>query len=286
MTPERQQDLDQLLSALCDEKVSPEQIDHLEELLRSDAECRTFYLRYVDLHDRLMQHPGFWSPRPTDPAPQAGATTVHRPGASLIYVNGILAAISAASSLDLQSPCKMEIGGNNFAGDIDEVRVSKVTRSADWVKLEYENQRPQQTLTGSLVRPGTDFAVTPTAITMLEGESTTLSAKVSGAQKLYWILEKDGAETTVAVDCLSYTLAAGRVAKDTSLTPQLKAPISAGSVSGNIITLKLIATSEAKVIGYISGRDWDGKPTNLIYGANGIAALTFCDVPIDAKAAK
>ena len=65
MTPERQQDLDQLLSALCDDTASPEQIDHLEELLRSDAECRTFYLRYVDLHARLMQHPGF---RPTLPA--------------------------------------------------------------------------------------------------------------------------------------------------------------------------------------------------------------------------
>ncbi len=28
------------------------------------------------------------------------------------------------------------------------------------------------------------------------------------------------------------------------------------------------------------GRDWDGKPSGLIYGANGIAALTFCDVAI------
>ncbi|MEI6099129.1 MAG: DUF2341 domain-containing protein, partial [Alphaproteobacteria bacterium] len=73
-------------------------------------------------------------------------------GASLIYVNGVLASSSAASALDLHAPCKLEIGGNNFAGDIDEVRVSKVTRSADWVKLEYENQRPQQTLTGPLVR--------------------------------------------------------------------------------------------------------------------------------------
>jgi len=59
-----------------------------------------------------------------------------------------------------------------------------------------------------------------------------------------------------------------------------KAPVSAGSVSGNVIALKLSAPSDAKVIGYISGRDWDGKPTNLIYGANGIAALTFCDVPL------
>ena len=62
----------------------------------------------------------------------------------------------------------------------------------------------------------------------------------------------------------------------------VKAAISAGSVAGNVITLRLGVPSDAKVIGYISGRDWDGKPTNLIYGANGIAALTFCDVPIGA----
>jgi len=66
----------------------------------------------------------------------------------------------------------------------------------------------------------------------------------------------------------------------------VKAAVSVGSVSGNVITLNLGAPSDAKVIGYISGRDWDGKPTNLIYGANGIAALTFCDVPIDAKATR
>ena len=60
-----------------------------------------------------------------------------------------------------------------------------------------------------------------------------------------------------------------------------KAAVSAGSAAGNLITLKLGTPSTATTIGYISGRDWDGKPTNLIYGANRIAALTFCDVPIE-----
>ena len=47
----------------------------------------------------------------------------------------------------------MWLGGwyNNyrFVGDIDEVRISKVARSADWIKLEYENQKPLQTLVGT-----------------------------------------------------------------------------------------------------------------------------------------
>ena len=62
------------------------------------------------------------------------------------------------------------------------------------------------------------------------------------------------------------------------------APISSGSVTGNILTLKLTAPSSAKTITYLSGKDWDGKPGHLIFGANGITALTFCDVGIASSA--
>jgi len=50
-------------------------------------------------------------------------------------------------------------GNYDFIGDIDEVRISKVARSADWVKLEYENQNPLQTLVGPLAQPGSDFSI-------------------------------------------------------------------------------------------------------------------------------
>jgi hypothetical protein len=59
MTPKRQHDLDQLLSAMCDGAASPAQLDDLESLLRNDPECRTFYLCYVDLNARLTQIPSF-----------------------------------------------------------------------------------------------------------------------------------------------------------------------------------------------------------------------------------
>ncbi|MEY4566558.1 MAG: hypothetical protein RLY14_1528 [Planctomycetota bacterium] len=51
-----------------------------------------------------------------------------------------------------------------------------------------------------------------------------------------------------------------------------------GSVSGNVVTLKLKDKKDAKTIGYIRDRKWDSK--NLLYGDNEIAALTFADVPI------
>jgi hypothetical protein len=125
----------------------------------------------------------------------------YRNGESRIYVNGVLdgANTSRGSPLAIKNPARMYIGGwhnnFNFVGDIDEVRISKVTRSAEWVKLQYENQKPLQTLVGSLVQPGADFSVSEKKITVLEGKSAAVSAKAGGAQKIYWILKRGGKET-------------------------------------------------------------------------------------------
>ena len=55
----------------------------------------------------------------------------------------------------------------------------------------------------------------------------------------------------------------------------------AGSVSGNVLKLKLTAPASAKSITYLTDRKWD--PKTLLYGKNGLAALTFCEVPIGAS---
>ncbi len=60
-----------------------------------------------------------------------------------------------------------------------------------------------------------------------------------------------------------------------------KDKIVSGSISANRLILKLTAPSTAKKITYLDSRAW--KETNLLYGANGIATLTFCDVPIVSK---
>jgi hypothetical protein len=56
--------------------------------------------------------------------------------------------------------------------------------------------------------------------------------------------------------------------------------VAAGSVSGNVLTLRLKAASSAKTITYLHEMNW--SQDKLLIGANGIAALTFCDVPIAA----
>jgi hypothetical protein len=56
-----------------------------------------------------------------------------------------------------------------------------------------------------------------------------------------------------------------------------KDKVANGSVSGNVVTLKLAAASTAQRITYLDSKSWSQE--HLLCG-NGIAALTFCEVPI------
>ena len=187
-------------------------------------------------------------------------------GTSRIYVNGALAGSryhKAAMSI-VRDIC-MNIGGwrggnYSFAGDIDEVRVSRVARSADWIKLEYENQKPMQTLVGPLVQKGSDFSVSAKAISVLEGERATVSAKAGGAQKVYWILKRDNAETVAAVDRFTFTLDAGRVTTDTSLTIRFKAVYPTRSRTIDIpVTIR--EEIPEPVVALKAPAAWDGRET-------------------------
>ena len=57
-----------------------------------------------------------------------------------------------------------------------------------------------------------------------------------------------------------------------------KDKVDKGAVSGNVITLKLKAPATASKITYLKELNWNQN--DLIFGKNGIAALTFCNVPI------
>ncbi len=145
-------------------------------------------------------------------------------GESRIYVNGVLDGVSATqnSPLNIKTPARLYIGGwyddYRFVGDIDEVRVSRVTRSADWVRLEYENQKPLQSLVGPLIQSGSEFSVSEKQIDLMEGKTISLTAKAGGAQKVYWIMKRGADESIVAIDKFAYTLDAGRVTGDSSYT--------------------------------------------------------------------
>ncbi len=165
----------------------------------------------------------------------------YRPGDSRIYVNGRLDGFRAGKnvSLAIKSPAVMRIGGKGFIGDMDEVRISKVARSADWIRLQYENQKPMQTAVGLLVQPGTDLSVSQKEITLLEGASVTVTAKAGGAQKVYWVVKRGKQETIAAADRFDFTLDAGRVAGDETLSLRFKAVFADGAKTIDIpVTIK------------------------------------------------
>ncbi len=147
------------------------------------------------------------------------------PNVTRIYVDGQFDN-SANVSMNLPNPSRMWIGGwynsYKFVGDIDEVRISKVARSANWIKLEYENQKPLQTLVGNLVQSGSTFSAAPASVTIAEGTTTTLTGQAGGAQKVYWIYKKDGQETVLATDRFSLDISAGRVTGNQNYEIQFK----------------------------------------------------------------
>jgi hypothetical protein len=159
--------------------------------------------------------------------PTGGWTHVlqtYEKGIPRIYVNGQLDVGSPvrATPLKMPSPARLWIGGwyddFNFEGDIDEVRISRVTRSAEWAKLQYENQKPLQTLVGHVVQPGNSFRVSARRLTINESSEATVTAEAGGARKILWKLLRDGHESTLAVDQLRCTVAAPRVTGNAKAT--------------------------------------------------------------------
>ena len=57
-----------------------------------------------------------------------------------------------------------------------------------------------------------------------------------------------------------------------------KDKVASGSVAGNVLTLKLKEPGSAKQITYLKEIAW--SQDTLLVGANGLTALTFCEVPI------
>ncbi len=190
----------------------------------------------------------------------------YKEGEARIYVNGVLEGETKAKGgpLNIRTPARMYLGGwyNNFQfeGDIDEARLSNVTRSPDWVKLEYENQKPMQTLVGTLVKPGKVFSVSEKQLTVREGKSATITASADGAQKVYWVLKADGEEPLVGVDRFTYTFNAGRVTGDTSMTLQFRA-VFANEVKVLDIPITIKEDIPEPVFTLSAPAKWDGRTT-------------------------
>lgn len=176
----------------------------------------------------------------------------YREGEAKLYVNGVLDGtnIREGGPLNIRTPARLFIGGwyNNydFVGDLDEVRVSNVVRSAEWVKLQFENQKTNQSFVGPLVQSGNEFSVSHGQLAVRENQSATITAKAGGAQKVLWILKRDGRESIVATDRFAYTFNAGRVS---SFAPPKNASFRGAKGDNGLsatLTVKAIYANEVK----------------------------------------
>lgn len=188
----------------------------------------------------------------------------YRKGEATLYVNGAIdtSNSSGGSPLKIPNPAKMSIGGwagsYDFTGDLDEVRVSKVTRSPEWVRLEYENQKPTNTLVGPLIQPGNAFSVSPDKVVVEEGKTITFTAQAGGARKIYWLLKRDGHEEVVATDCFHFTFDAKRVTGDQVATLQFKA-VYADGVKTKDIPIRIKESIPDPVFTLNAPTAWDGR---------------------------
>jgi hypothetical protein len=187
-------------------------------------------------------------------------------GDSKIYINGELSNTSKTSDapLAIKSPARFYIGGwynhYDYFGDIDEVRVSNTVRSADWAKLQYENQKEFQTLSGIVVQPGNQFSVSAQSAIIDEGSKTTFEVKALGAQKIYWILKKDQRESVLHVDRFRVEFDPGRVAKDESVVLQCKAIYPEG-IRTQDIDIKILERIPEPSFTLSAPASWNGRDT-------------------------
>lgn len=188
----------------------------------------------------------------------------YREGDSRVYVDGVLDGVSphAGPPLKITRPARLWLGGwydnYSFVGDLDELRVAGVVRTPEWIRLEYENQKPLQSLVGPVVQPGDAFDVAPARLDLAEGQTGTVTARAGGAIKLAWVLIRGGREQVLAVDRLSCTVAAGRVSGDETAALELRAVYPDG-VRTRRVEVAVAETIPDPEVAVEAPAAWDGR---------------------------
>jgi hypothetical protein len=91
--PQGDRELHELLAAVCDETLTAEQAERLADRLRREPAARRFYVRYLDMHARLLGLPGLAA----DSQPRRGPDDVVVPTAGLRWIASMAVPLAAAS---------------------------------------------------------------------------------------------------------------------------------------------------------------------------------------------
>jgi hypothetical protein len=105
-----------------------------------------------------------------------------------------------------------------FQGKLDEPELAKAARSADWVKLAYQNQKASQSLV-TVVKPTECTAVfsAPKDTSVAEGEMLSLTATVECAAGFAWSVVSGPSQRILDPEARTLVVRIPRVAGDTAV---------------------------------------------------------------------
>lgn len=152
-----------------------------------------------------------------------------------------------------------------FQGKMDEAWVSKVARQPDWVKLSYENQRPDQRL--ALFRPASlpcavGFAAA-TSLTVAEGSTAVLEGVADCATRAWWTPVGGLEVRLLDPEVKRLQLQVPRVEKDTSVLLEFSAQVGQ-SITSAKVELRILNTIPEPLFTLPTVVQWNGTSPLLV----------------------
>jgi hypothetical protein len=133
------------------------------------------------------------------------------------YLDGVQVGQRNASGHSVANADNMRLGSTNngefFPGILDEIRVSGVARSADWVKLSYANQGENSLVSSPVASGCTKSFSTPGTASVDEGDTLTVTGTADCALFTKWTI---GDSTVANGSVLSW--APGRISSGGTVT--------------------------------------------------------------------
>ncbi|MDB5047991.1 MAG: hypothetical protein JWO30_1062 [Fibrobacteres bacterium] len=188
-----------------------------------------------------------------------------------IYRNGVL--VASEKQADTLIPVKRllnYIGKSNwpgnayFKGKIDEARLSKRARSADWIKLSYASQNPSQTLLAFLP-PASGCTArfdAPKDTALAEGSLIDLGGTADCAGGYYWEVISGPGPRILDPEVKSLRVALPRVTRESVIKYRFNARYADATVSKDIDVTVLEAVPEPTFT-LPAGLTWNGKDSLL-----------------------
>ncbi|MCP3914561.1 MAG: DUF2341 domain-containing protein [bacterium] len=205
-------------------------------------------------------------------------------GTIRFYLDGALEHATTIRTLDTSTPSGCYLGkhtpppgrwARHFHGALDEVRFEDRARSAAWMKLSYENQRPLQRLVGGPLPEEGELAVDTTRAVVREGESLELSATAGGALKTRWLRVDASGERVLSVDRLRATFDSGRVSGDQDLVARFEA-VYPGRVERRDVQVHVTEALPDPRVTLSAPSTWNGRDPLVLEATVGDTAAADC----------